>query len=352
MTFHALNLTVHGPTTLSLEERLEVAQLGADCFSFAFPEDPPQVVESGAEELLHRSEDEETLLVLARLDGRLVGQARLEYALSQNTDRVHAGVLVHPAYRRRGVGRALAGRAAELALERGRVGYTSATSSRSPQGERFAHILGAQAALPMVISELRVPGTDPAMLAGWVTRPQADAYALHRFAHIPEHELARVAAVMDVMNTAPRGDLDFEDWTTTPAMIRSRQESMAATGYQGLLYATEHLESGVFVGFSELHWHSQRALLVYQGGTGTHPEHRAQGLGKWLKAQMLLDLPAHNPQAQRIRTGNADSNAAMLGINRALGFEPAFRRTEWQGRTAEVTNRREAERQHPVTNAD
>lgn len=77
-----------------------------------------------------------------------------------------------------------------------------------------------------------------------------------------------------------------------------------------------------------------RHHLAYQGAV--HPDHRGQGLGKWLKAAVLLDLPGEFPGVQRVRTGNADSNAAMLGINRALGFAPAFGRTDWQGRAREL----------------
>ena len=141
---------------------------------------------------------------------------------------------------------------------------------------------------------------------------------------------------MEVMNTAPRGDLKFDDWKITPTMVASWQGMTEVSGDNCLLYAAEQLKSGELVGYTEVFWHPERAALVYQGATGVRPDHRGQGLGKWLKAAVLLDLPAHNPAGQRLRTGNADSNAAMLGINRALGFAPVFGRTEWQGQTEEL----------------
>ncbi|WP_424952363.1 N-acetyltransferase family protein [Deinococcus sp.] len=218
----------------------------------------------------------------------------------------------------------------------GRTTYSAATSTRSPQGEGFAHLLGAKAALSMLISELRLDNLDRAQLRSWVQRPEDDAYALHRFTRIPDPELERVATIMEVMNTAPRGDLEFEDWKITPAMVASWQEMLAASGERRLLYAAEHLPSRELVGYTEVFWHPERAVLVFQGATGVRPDHRQQGLGKWLKAAVLQDLPQHNPAGQRMRTGNAHSNAAMLGINRALGFAPAFGRTEWQGQTEEL----------------
>ncbi len=158
-------------------------------------------------------------------------------------------------------------------------------------------------------------------------------YRLHRFEHVPGHELGRVARVLEVMNTAPRGELDPEDWTVTPEVVASHQAAAEATGAKRLLYTAEHLASAKFVAFSEVKWHPLRAGLIDQQGTAVHSGHRGRGLARWLKAAVLLDLPAANPLGRKLYTSNADGNAAMLGINRALGFVPAFCRTVWQGET-------------------
>jgi hypothetical protein len=36
------------------------------------------------------------------------------------------------------------------------------------------------------------------------------------------------------------------------------------------------------------------------------------------------------PSVKEIRTGNADSNDAMLGINRAMGYRPLMSTTTWE----------------------
>ena len=143
------------------------------------------------------------------------------------------------------------------------------------------------------------------------------------------------------MNTAPRGDLEYDDWVITAEMVGSWQQAQLKTGWQKLLYVVEHLPTAEFVGFSEVGWHPQRAALIDQQGTAVRADHRGHGLGKWVKAAILLDLPAHNPEGRKVTTGNADKNAAMLGINRALGYAPAFRRMEWQGQTTELLARSE-----------
>jgi len=337
-------ITVHDPRRLGLDERLEAARLSAACFAFSNPEDPPPSPETEAAAMVQDWGDEGSLLVLARAGQEtLVGLGRIEYDLKQNTDKAYLNVQVLPGWRRLGLGRRLAGRLAQEALALGRTVYTAATSTRTPAARPFAGALGARAALPMRVSELQLPKLDHFLLHAWVTRPDGDPYRLRRYELVPPEDLARVAKVYDVMNTAPRGEMDFDDWLTTPESVEKRQQGFAAIGGRTLLYVVEHVPSGDFVAFSQVGWTPDRAALVQQWGTGVRPDHQGRGLGKWAKAAVLLDLPAHNPQATRIRTGNADENAAMLGINVALGFEPTFNRTEWQGQVQELLEKARAE---------
>lgn len=326
-----------------------VARFDAAQFAYANPGEPPLVAQAMAEGMGLEIDDERCLLLLARQGERLVGRGRLSYDLVQNTDKAHLHVSVLPGERRQGLGRTLVARLAQEALNLGRTVYSTATSSRSPDGETFAAALGARASLPMIISELRFSALDHAQLQAWVTRPADDPYRLHRFTLVPDHELGRVAAVFGVMNTAPRGELEYDDWLITPEMVASWQQAQLKTGWQRLLYAAEHLPTAEFVAFSEVGWHPQRAALVDQQGTAVRADHQGRGLGKWVKAAILLDLPAHNPQGRKVTTGNADENAAMLGINRALGFAPAFHRMEWQGQTTELVARSEVRQEQAAS---
>ncbi len=56
--------------------------------------------------------------------------------------------------------------------------------------------------------------------------------------------------------------------------------------------------------------------------TGVRLPYRGRGLGKWLKATMLLKVREEFPQVRVVVTGNATSNAPMLSINERLGFRP------------------------------
>ncbi len=51
---------------------------------------------------------------------------------------------------------------------------------------------------------------------------------------------------------------------------------------------------------------------------------------------MLARIRSEQPQARRVRTGNAFSNAPMLAINDALGFKAIHTSNEWQAHAAAV----------------
>ena len=51
---------------------------------------------------------------------------------------------------------------------------------------------------------------------------------------------------------------------------------------------------------------------------------------------MLREVRQEWPELRYVRTGNADSNAAMLKINYELGFKPYRSQTIWQVGLAQV----------------
>jgi GNAT superfamily N-acetyltransferase len=77
---------------------------------------------------------------------------------------------------------------------------------------------------------------------------------------------------------------------------------------------------GSLSGMTDVSYHPARPDRVQQRFTGVRPDCRGRGIGKWLKAEMLVRIRDAYPQARWVVTENATSNAAMLAINRALGF--------------------------------
>ncbi len=331
MTLTDLTVTAFDPLAALPEQRLAIGQLKAEVFAFAYPAEPPLSAEKEALELTQTMPDDRTEHVVVWDGGRAVGWGSLNYDTQQNLHLAHARMIVHPEYRRQGLGRALAAALEGVARREARRTLTFITSDRQPGGEPFAGRLGAEAAQSTRQSRLELAAMDQTLVQDWLRRPANDAHHLHTWdGPIPDAYLERMADMMMVMNTAPKGELDMDDWRVTPAMIRAWEANMAQGGEQHPLMAVEDTRSGEVVGYTDVLWRPERAAIIYQGSTAVRPWARGQGLGKWLKAAMLVYVAQRCPEARVVQTNNAEENAAMLGINLALGFRPWVAITEWQ----------------------
>lgn len=325
-----LTPTAFDPKTETPGRRLAVAEVMCAAFAAAYPDDPPLIAPREAHSLTHQTPGEQSEHVVVWDGPRALAWGTLGYSLTENLHLAHARLLVHPGARRRGLGREVARALEARARALGRSLITFMTAERAPAGAPFARTLGAEATLPMRRSQLVLEGVSPELLRGWTVRPEGEPYVLHLWEELPGAYLGRMADMVMVMNTAPRGDVEMDDWTVTPEMLRSWEAQLAEDGERRLSAVVEDTRSGELVGFSEVYWNPERAPLVFQGGTAVRPSARGHGLGKWLKAAVLLRLPEFAPGARFVRTSNAEENAAMLGINMALGFEPWDSQTEWK----------------------
>lgn len=271
---------------------------------------------------------------LASQDGRVVGSAFLGYStLETNRHLCDIHITVLPDERRRGVASALLRPALEKAVAEGKTHVVTWTTNRVTSGEAFLTRLGLEANLRQLVSQLDLSDFDADLLRGWVDRkderaPDFDVDVVE--GPLPEERYAEYAGLFDVMNTAPRGTLEVEDEHTTPDELRDWERSFAESGRRRLTAVVTERATGKLAGFTMLVWTPETPSIVHQWGTGVWPQYREKGLGRVLKAANLLRLLDANPEARFVRTSNAHVNAAMLGINRAMGFKPYFEEAAWQ----------------------
>lgn len=242
-------------------------------------------------------------------------------------------VMVRRPWRRRGIGTHLVGLVGDVARAEERRIVVAGTHDTVPAGEAFVRRFGARAGRVNRTSELRLADVDWSMVARWVDDgpTRAAGYTLQLVDGVyPDELFDDVVTFHRIMETAPRDDLDVAESEITPAHVAQSDQAWITDAGRRRWTIFVRDPAGGCVGGTEVSFEPWEPAAVLQGDTGIHPDHRGQGLGKWVKAAMLQKVRAELPDAERVRTGNAYSNAPMLAINDALGFKVIQSKTEWQ----------------------
>jgi GNAT superfamily N-acetyltransferase len=301
-----------------------------------WPEDPvTPVADAIAEARAIPARVQRTAFRVWGEDGSLVGSAQVSVDLEHddNPDVLGCPIFVRHDHRRRGIGTALLREVCTFARTAGRQRLVGQTFSRIPAGDDFAERVGATRKAESHTNHLPTDEVDRELMQAWVRDGpnRAPGYELVAWDEtIPNEHLSAFVDLMLVMNEAPRDDLDVNDFTLTPSEWREVEERAAAIGQVRWFLVARRISDGALAGLHDLAWVPAFPQVMFVGSTGVRLEHRGHALGKWMKAAMTLRVLDEKPEVTDIRTGNADSNDAMLGINRQMGYRPAFGVTTWE----------------------
>lgn len=304
----------------------------------AWPEDPPRALADWERKLRSVPPYWSVHRWVAWAGDEAVGSAAAYlYTTPHNRHIVDADVAVHPDRRRQGIGKELLARVVSLAETEGKTLLIFGTDSAIPAGQAFMERLEARVGIVSRTNQLDLSRLDPALMRAWRDAGPRDGFELGWWlGPYPEEDLAAICDLKAVMNTAPRDELQMEDWTWTPEMLRQGEAAMAERKTERWTLYARHRPSGELAGYTEVFWDPTQEQTLWQGDTGVLPKYRGHSLGKWLKATMIAKVLAERPQVVRVRTGNANSNAPMLAINHAMGFRPYKDWTIWQVEVSKV----------------
>ncbi|HLE12265.1 MAG: hypothetical protein A2451_14460 [Bdellovibrionales bacterium RIFOXYC2_FULL_39_8] len=163
---------------------------------------------------------------------------------------------------------------------------------------------------------------DWKMVQSWVEVGSSNSPTtqIHTVSIIPEAIIEKFCTLYsETSSRVPLGDIS-NDLRISPATVRHNEKTqMANEVEQTTMYTQE--SDGKLSGVTEIFYQKDSPDEVHQNLTGVGQEFLGHGLGKWLKANMLLFIKEKYPQVKFIVTGNADSNAPMNAINQKLGFK-------------------------------
>jgi GNAT superfamily N-acetyltransferase len=238
---------------------------------------------------------------------------------------------VHPDHRRQGIGRTWMPLALELMDRHGCTTLSMGTEEES--GHAFLEWMGAEGRFSGAENRLDLSTADLAMLRQWAEEgpKRSPATKLELFDdHLPEHMWEEYCPQFSTMlNTMPWEQMDHGDIVVTPAHQADWYQRLDEQG------ATEHLmltrePGGVISGITDMQYAPYKPTMIHQGFTGVRTDARGRGLGKWLKAAMLLHVLEVHPKLEVVVTENAGSNAPMLAINKKMGFKQYRAGSEYQ----------------------
>ncbi|MGI9529746.1 MAG: GNAT family N-acetyltransferase [Acidimicrobiia bacterium] len=277
---------------------------------------------------------------LVEPSGDLVGLGLVRmWVDGTNAHLLFVQILVRPDRRRAGLGRLLLDRTVQIAEGSGRSMVIADTVDTVPAGASFAVAVGAEVGMREYVSSVSVANLDTDRLQLWIDdgpRRGAD-YDVKRWVDgYPEADLAHIAELFVMADEdMPFEDAAFEPITETAETLKLRLEG-SKPFVDRVTSVAVHRPSGQLVGFSELIRRSSDPATLLTTLTTVHRDHRGHAIGKWLKADVIMAATARFAETTVVKTENAFSNAAMLGINDAIGFVPRFTLTSYQVGTEDL----------------
>jgi len=263
---------------------------------------------------------------MIRKDDGIIALADLSYlndkhpAYEENKHLAFLDVLVHKDYRRQGLARALLHHVVgELQhLDRKTVVVDTSHEIGKLVGKHF----GGKVALEGAENRLYLEDVDWEMIQAWRDEgpKRAPGVTLQEFTSVPDDIAEEYLHVYtETMMQQPLGELDIEI-KETPESRKIQEQRVADLDLTWSTLISREAD-GAISGLTEMLYNPHTPHKVIQNLTGVKQEYRGKGLGKWLKAELLYRFHERYPELVYITTGNADSNAPMLSINRRMGFK-------------------------------
>lgn len=241
-------------------------------------------------------------------------------------------VLVHPAARHRGAGRALLAAAVRRAYSEGLASIGVEAVGGTP-ATKFWESLGFRCAYVEMRGVLQLAAVDPAAVQAMAAAVPGDYEVEFHPGGLPERLLEVYAAAKASRRDAEPGDLELRPSSYDAHRLAESLATLNRRGMRPYLVLAVHQPTGSVAALTEVVAPSQHPTRADQYDTIVVPAHRGLGLERAVKARMLIELRAAEPQLTEVQTWNALVNDPMAEVNAELGFRPD---REWREYEADV----------------
>ena len=228
-------------------------------------------------------------------------------------------VLVHPGLRRRGLGRQLVAVAARRAYLEGFSSIGVEAIGATP-AIPFYESLGFEREYVETRSVLALSKVDWESL-GIMARGIGDGYRIEYHPGGPPEELLEAYAQAKLEAQDEDEDLDLAPRSSDPQRLRDSLNTLHKRGLKPYIVLAIHEASGVVAGLTEVVVPAQHPERADQYDTIVVRAHRGYGIDRAIKARMLFELRAAEPELLEVQTWNAHANESMLKVNAELGYQ-------------------------------
>lgn len=239
-------------------------------------------------------------------------------------------VLTHPGARRKGLGRALLTTAVRRAYEDG-VASIGVEAIGGTPAVKFWESLGFRCGYVEMRSILELATVQRPVLKAMAAAVPSGYRVEYHPGGLPESLLESYAAAK-----ASRGepsDLDLRPSSYDANRLADSLATLNRRGMKPYLVLAVHERSGEVSALTELVMPIQHPARADQYDTIVVPTHQGLGLERAIKARMLLEIQAAEPELAQVQTWNALENDPMADVNAELGFRPD---REWREYEADV----------------
>lgn len=239
-----------------------------------------------------------------------------------NKDRIYVEPVVLARYRRQGVGTQLLPLIVNHAQKVGATWIQWDTKFES--GFRFSEKIGATEVGRQRTNRLTVDQLNWEMMQRWVdeSRSHHPDVELVRFVNLPVPGLIDPICdlITDINRNQPRDDLEGMSFTLTSEEFISENKRLKERKIERVIICTREPDD-TLSGMTDMFYSEAKPTHANVSLTGVRREYQNRGLGKWLKAAMMLDMRERYPNVRFVDTDNFNNNRPMLNINDRMGFE-------------------------------